>query len=76
MTPHKKTKSEVLNIIQGEPDLDIRKKMIIQCLDKERHETRNTARKHMKRHESMYNVKARFYDCRICGWFHVTTTFK
>ena len=26
MTPHKKTKSEVLNIIQGEPNLDIRKK--------------------------------------------------
>jgi hypothetical protein len=76
MTPRKKTKSEVLSIIQGEPDLDIRKKMIIQCLDKERHETRNTARKHMRRHESMYNVKARFYDCRICGCFHVTTKFK
>ena len=76
MNPHKKTKSEVLNIIQGEPNLDIRKKMIIQCLDKERHETTNTARKHMKRHESMYNVKARFYGCRICGCYHVTTKFK
>jgi hypothetical protein len=76
MNPRKKTKSEVLNIIQGEPDLEIRRKMIIQCLDKERHETRNAARKHIKKHESTYNVKARFYDCRICGCFHVTTKFK
>ncbi len=71
-----RTKTEVYQIIQGESNLKKREKLYKMCFDKMGYDTRQAVTYHIKQQRQMYNVKARFYGCTICGKFHVTTQFR
>ena len=71
-----RTKTEVYQIIQGESNLKKREKLYKMCFDKMGYDTRKAVTRHIKQQRQMYNVKARFYGCTICGKFHVTTQFR